>query len=70
MTSSVKTAKWADHSALADRLRRRVLEEPGATALALRQVVAPRTFRVDRVRSQGLQRAPSSCSRVAISDLG
>src|SRR5262249_43387883 len=40
MTSSVKTAKRADHAALAEALRRRVLEGPGATDPALRQAVA------------------------------
>jgi hypothetical protein len=40
MTGSGKTAKRADHAALAEALRRRVLEGPGATDAALREAVA------------------------------
>jgi hypothetical protein len=40
MTSSGNTAKRADHGALAEALRRRVFEGPGATDAALREAVA------------------------------
>ena len=40
MTSSLKTAKRADHATLADALRRRVLEGTGETCSVLRQTVA------------------------------
>jgi hypothetical protein len=40
MTSSVRTAKRTDHAALAEALRRRVLEGPAATDAALRHAVA------------------------------
>jgi hypothetical protein len=40
MTSSLKTAKRAEHAALADTLRRRVLEGTGETSSVLRQTVA------------------------------
>jgi hypothetical protein len=40
MTRSLKAAKRADHAALADALRRRVLEGTGETSPFLRQTVA------------------------------
>jgi hypothetical protein len=40
MTSSLKTANRAEHAALADALRRRVLEGTGETSPVLRQTVA------------------------------
>jgi hypothetical protein len=40
MTGSVKAVMPADHAALADALRRRVLDGPGKTDPALRQAVA------------------------------
>jgi hypothetical protein len=40
MTSLLKTAKLADHAALADVLRRRVLEGTGETSPVLRPTLA------------------------------